>query len=74
MSEDVLMTPEEVAGLLRVSKGWVYRAAAAGALPHVRLGRSVRFRRAAIDTYIGGVESGGEVAVERGRVRRVKAR
>ena len=59
MSDDVL-TADEVAALLRMKRSWVYTAARSGELPHVRLGRAVRFRRSAIDAYLERVESGGD--------------
>ncbi len=40
-----LMTAEELARALRVSRSTVYRWAWEGVLPMVRLGRTVRFRR-----------------------------
>ncbi len=42
--ENRLLTAEEVAVKLAVPVSWVYRAARAGELPSVRLGRYVRFR------------------------------
>jgi excisionase family DNA binding protein len=53
---DVLLTAEEVAGLLRVTKGWVYAAARAGQIPHVRLGRYIRYRADAIARWITELE------------------
>lgn len=44
MSEDRLLTAAEVAERLSVSREWVYQEARAGRVPHVRLGRSIRFR------------------------------
>ena len=51
---DPILTPGEVADLLRMRKSWVYNAARTGELPHLRLGRAVRFRRSAIDAYLAG--------------------
>ena len=69
MSGGELLTPEEVAALLRMRKSWVYAAARSGELPHVRLGRAVRFRRSAIDAYLTGLEQGGDLTTARGRRR-----
>jgi excisionase family DNA binding protein len=66
---DPILTPNEVADLLRMRKSWVYNAARTGELPHLRLGRSVRFRRSAIDAYLAGIESGGELSVARASAR-----
>ncbi|MGE5235820.1 MAG: helix-turn-helix domain-containing protein [Acidobacteriota bacterium] len=54
-----LLTAEEVAERLRVTKCWIYAEVRAGRLPHVRLGRYVRFRVAAIDSWIERIERGG---------------
>ena len=39
---DRLLTADEVAAMLRVTKAWVYAETRRGDLPHVRLGRYVR--------------------------------
>jgi excisionase family DNA binding protein len=52
-----LLTAEEVAALLRVSPGWVYEQSRRRRIPHVRLGRYVRFRRAALDSWLTDSES-----------------
>jgi excisionase family DNA binding protein len=57
-----LLTADEVAERLRVTKCWIYAEVRAGSLPHVRLGRYVRFRAGAIDSWIEQIESGGERA------------
>jgi excisionase family DNA binding protein len=40
-----LLTAEEVAALLRVTRSWVYADTRRDGLPHLRLGRYVRYRR-----------------------------
>lgn len=62
---DVLLTAEEVACLLRVTKGWVYAAARAGRIPHVRLGRYIRYRAEAIERWITELERGSRSATGR---------
>ena len=52
----VLLTADEVAALLRVSKAWVYAQTRAGQIPHVRLGRHVRYRLPAIESWVEDVE------------------
>jgi excisionase family DNA binding protein len=52
MPSDQLLTAEEVARLLQVRTSWLYDAARRGAIPHVRLGRYVRFRRDSVDAWI----------------------
>ena len=49
-----LVTAEEVATLLKVPKSWVYDAARRNVLPHVNLGRYVRFVWADIETWAAG--------------------
>jgi excisionase family DNA binding protein len=57
MSVNEVLTADEVAALLRMKRSWVYAAARSGELPHVRLGRAVRFRRSAIDAYLDRLEA-----------------
>ena len=57
-TSDALMTAREVAELLRVAPGWIYTATRRNAIPHVRLGRYVRYRRSAIEGWIAKVEQG----------------
>src|SRR3954453_1497023 len=45
---DALLVAGEVAELLRMTPAWVYAETRANRLPHVRLGRYVRYRRAPI--------------------------
>ena len=46
----VLLTAEEVAGILRVPRSWIYGHL--DQLPTVRLGRYVRFKRAEIELFL----------------------
>jgi excisionase family DNA binding protein len=48
------LTVSEVAGSLRVSNMTVHRLIAAGELPAVRVGRSVRLRAHDVDEYLSG--------------------
>jgi excisionase family DNA binding protein len=56
---DRLLKAEEVAALLNVPKTWPLEQARVDAIPHVRIGRYVRFRREAVLTWVAGLESGG---------------
>lgn len=50
-----LMKPAEVAGLLKVSRTWVYDAAADGRLPSLRLGTPdgpLRFLREDVEAWL----------------------
>jgi excisionase family DNA binding protein len=53
---DALLTAEEVAALLQVTKAWVYAETRARRIPHVPLGRYVRYRRSAVLQWIGALE------------------
>lgn len=55
---DQVLTADEVAALLRVTKGWLYAETRAGRIPHLRLGRYVRYRRSAIERWLDGLEQG----------------
>jgi excisionase family DNA binding protein len=45
-----LLTADDVAGILRVPKSWVYSHL--GELPTIRLGRYVRFRRSDVERFL----------------------
>lgn len=51
-----LLTADDVAGVLGVSRDWVYSEVRAGRIPHVKLGRYVRFRAESIDQWLAGIE------------------
>jgi excisionase family DNA binding protein len=54
---DPLLTADEVAELLRVTRAWVYTETRARRIPHVRLGRYVRYRRSAVETWVAELEA-----------------
>lgn len=54
--DDKLLTAAEVADLMRVTRGWVYAETRRNAIPHLRLGRYVRYRRAAIEAWMARIE------------------
>jgi excisionase family DNA binding protein len=62
---DALLTAEEAAAILRVSTGWVYEQARRSRLPHVRLGRYVRIRRATLDSWLTDGEAASALAAPR---------
>ena len=41
---DTLLKPREVAQRLNVELGWIYRQVENGSLPHLRIGKYLRFR------------------------------
>ncbi len=53
---DPLLTANEVAALLQVTKAWVYAETRARRIPHVPLGRYVRYRRSAVLAWIAALE------------------
>jgi excisionase family DNA binding protein len=57
-SGEDLLTASEVATLLRMTSGWVYQETRANRIPHLRLGRYVRYRRSAIEAWMGDIENG----------------
>ena len=57
-SERELMDAPELAGILRMTPAWVYSQTRANKIPHIPLGRYVRYRRATIDAWLGDIENG----------------
>jgi len=64
-----LLTAEEVASLLRMTPAWVYAQTRRRRIPHLRLGRYVRYRREALDEWIEQVESSSSLPPGRRRER-----
>jgi excisionase family DNA binding protein len=56
---DRLLDAGEVAELLAVPERWVREHARGGLLPHVRLGRYVRFDRADVLAWVDEQKAGG---------------
>jgi excisionase family DNA binding protein len=55
--DDSLMTPVELAAVLRVPVSWVYaqtRGRSKAGLPFIKMGRYVRFDRTAVKKVIAG--------------------
>ncbi len=64
----LLLRAEEVAHLLGIGRSKVYELIAAGELPVVRVGRSLRVNRLALERWIEDRTRGGAAEVEdRGR-------
>lgn len=53
---DELLTAEEVATLLQVTPAWVYAETRRKRIPHLRLGRYVRYRKSALQHWMDDVE------------------
>lgn len=52
LGEVKLLTVAEVAKIMRLSKMTVYRMVNSGALPALKVGRSVRIPQSAVDDYL----------------------
>jgi len=63
-----LLTAQDVAERLGVSKEWVWAQARAGRIPHVRLGRYCRFREEAIEGWVLQLEAAEASPLRNGRV------
>lgn len=50
--DDRLLSVEEVAAYLNLAVGTIYNRVSRNEIPHVKLGRSVRFRRTDIDAWV----------------------
>jgi excisionase family DNA binding protein len=51
-----LLTVDDVAARLGVTKDWVWAQARAGRIPHVQLGRYRRFREEALEEWLDELE------------------
>jgi excisionase family DNA binding protein len=49
-----LHTPDQAAKILEVPKRWIYERTAAGAIPHQKLGKFIRFTDADLRSIMGG--------------------
>lgn len=47
-----LLDPKQAAALLAVRPSWVYEAVRDGRLPHLRIGRHVRFLRSDLERWV----------------------
>jgi excisionase family DNA binding protein len=53
-----MLTAEEVGRWLRMTPAWVWAQTRANNIPHVRLGRYVRYRRSAVKAWMTEIERG----------------
>lgn len=56
---DRLLDASEVAKLLHVPTSWVREHTRSGAIPHVALGRYVRYVETDVRTWVEGLKAGG---------------
>jgi excisionase family DNA binding protein len=52
VSGERLLTAVEAADMLRVKPSWIYEQVRLGHLPHLRLGRYIRFTAAELDEWL----------------------
>lgn len=50
--KEPLLTPADVAGLLGVKRSTVYELARTGRMPHLKVGRAVRFLRTDLEAWL----------------------
>ena len=64
MSESLslLLTAEEVADELRIARSRVFDLVARGELQSVKIGRSRRITREALENYVASLTAGGDAA------------
>jgi excisionase family DNA binding protein len=62
-----LLEADDVARYIGMTTDWIYREVRAGRMPHIRLGRYVRFRRESIDAWLAARERGPATARARSR-------
>ena len=55
-----LLTVRDVADMLNVKESWVYIKTETRELPHVKLGRYLRFRLSDIESYLRSQQRGAE--------------
>lgn len=53
-----LLTADEVAEIIGMRVDYVYALSRRGQIPHLRFGRTLRFRAAAIEAWLGAAERG----------------
>ena len=53
--ERALLTPEEVAQYFQVNRQWVYERTCKNEIPHIKVGKYLRFQREEIDRWTGGM-------------------
>jgi excisionase family DNA binding protein len=63
--ETRMLMVKEVAKRLNMSETWVYRQAQCRIIPHVRLGKSVRFIESDLEAWINASKVKGCLRIER---------
>lgn len=52
MSDDSIFDVQGLAEYLKVDESWIYKQVQYGSLPHTKLGKYLRFSKAAIDKHL----------------------
>ena len=60
MAETLLLTAEETARELRIARRRVFDMIRDGTLPSVKIGKSRRISRQAVERYVASLEGGGD--------------
>lgn len=55
MDTQLLYRPEEAAEVLSLSRATVYELLSSGSLPSIKIGRSRRITRAALESFVAGL-------------------
>lgn len=58
----LLLTPEQAAAQLQIARRRIFEMIADGTLPSVKIGKSRRITRAALEAYVRGLESSQRAA------------
>jgi excisionase family DNA binding protein len=61
--ETLLLTPEQAAAELQIARRRIFEMIADGTLPSVKIGKSRRIARAALQEYVKGLETRQQPAV-----------
>ena len=59
MSES-LLNADAVAEITGLTRNWVYAETRAGRIPHIKLGRTYRYRRESIERWLAEIERGAD--------------
>jgi excisionase family DNA binding protein len=58
---DRLLNADDVAALTGLKRNWVYAETRAGRIPHIKLGRTYRYRRESIERWLTAIERGADI-------------
>lgn len=61
--ETLLLTPEQAAAELQIARRRIFEMIGNGTLPSLKIGKSRRITRAALEQYVRGLESSQRPAV-----------